>query len=268
VFRRLLFTLVCALPVLAGVEEDWKELYNLALRAAASKDYPRAEAIYVKALQTAEIFGKADVRVASTLEGQANLLLMENKLAEAEDSARRAVAIYAVSPGSDSLEYAEVELVLARTLVNAGKYQPALQSLQWALPLFESKLGPSAGPTADTICLEGTVNRQLKLYASAEAPLKRCAELRQEEAGVSTPEFAETQNSLALVYQHLGKYKEADRLFAYAAKIREITLGLMSPEHAETLEEYAVLLHQMGRDDDARKKERLAAVIRAHAGKK
>ena len=113
--------IACALTVQAGVDEDWKELYNLALRAVASKDYARAETIYAKALHDAEIFGKEDVRVASTLQGQAWLLRLEKKSAEAEDATRRAMAIYAKSSGVESTEYAQLQLDLAGILTDEAK---------------------------------------------------------------------------------------------------------------------------------------------------
>jgi len=129
-------------------------------------------------------------------------------------------------------------------------------------------VGPDDVETADAICMQGDAFRLLKMYASAEAPLKRCADLRVDNNGVGTAEFGEAANSLALVYQHLGQYKEADRYFTYAAKIREIALGIMSPALADTLEAHALLLHQLGRDAEAKQKERMASAIRARTGKK
>jgi len=272
VLRIRIFTfflsLACAIPLVAGVDDDWQNLYSQALHAAALKDYPKAETLYGRALHEAEIFGKDDARVASTLQGQAAMLRSEKKLTDAEDAARRAVSIYDVNPGEDSLEYAGVQFALAGVLFDEGKYQPALQSIQKALPVLEEHLGPNAGDVIDATCLQGDTYLSLKLYASAEAPLKRCEELRLGDGGVGTPEFGETANSLALVYEHLGKYTEADRYFTSAAKIREHSLGIQSPELADTLEAHAVLLHQLGRDAEAKDLEKMAATIRAHAGRK
>jgi tetratricopeptide (TPR) repeat protein len=152
--------------------------------------------------------------------------------------------------------------------MDEAKYQPALQSILLVLPIFENSLGPNDANTADALCLEGDAYRQVNLFASAEKPLKRCADLRAENGGVATPAFGEAANSLALVYQHLGEYQESDRYFRYAAKIREQTLGIQSPELAETLEAHAVLLRQLGRVDEAKQYEHMAAAIRAHAVRK
>jgi tetratricopeptide (TPR) repeat protein len=253
---------------MGGVDEDWKLLYGQAVKAVSIKDYAKAEATYDKALREAEVFGKNDIRVASTLQGLATLLQSEKKLAEAEDAASRGVTIYSSNPGDESMEYAQSEFVLAGILIDEGKYQPALQSLEKVLPLFERGKGPNPGSEADATCMLGDVYRLLKSFGSAEPLLKRCAELRLENDGIDTPGFGEAANSLAIVYQHLGKYREADSYFTYAAKIRERTLGIDSLQLAETLEAHAILLHQLGRDADAKKNEKMAAAIRSHSGKK
>lgn len=260
--------IVCALPLLAGVDEDWQNLYSQAANAASLKDYVKAEALYSKALKEAELFGKGGPRVATTLQGLANLQRLEKHLPEAEESARQAVAILATNPGEDSLEFGQGESTLAAIQMDEGKYQAALDAVQRALPLIEGGLGPDDTATADAICTEGDVLRLLKMYASAQQPLKRCADLWADHYGVNTAGFGEAANSLALVYQHLGNYKEADRYFSYAAKIREITLGITSPQLADTLEAYALLLHRMGRDAEAKQKERMAAAIRGRGERK
>ena len=163
-----------------------------------------------------------------------------------------------------SLEYGESQSTLAGVLVGEGKYQPALLSIQSALPLLEQRLGPDATIVADAICMQGDVYRALARYADAEGPLRRCAELRADDRGVASPAFGEAANSLAMVYQHLGKYDDADRYFNFAGKIREQSLGIQSLELAETLEAHALLLHRLGRDTEAKQKERLAAAIRSH----
>jgi tetratricopeptide (TPR) repeat protein len=261
-------TLVCALPVLGAAADEWRNLYSLAVNAAAVRDYAKAEAIFSRALRDAELFGKSDPRVGTTLQGVASLQHSEKRLTEAEENARRAVSIFTNNPGDESIEFGQGEFTLASILMDEGKYQRALDAVRKALPLIEGSLGPSDTATADAICVEGDAFRLLKMYASAEPPLKRCADMRADSNGVNTAEFGEAANSLAVVYQNLGEYQEADRYFTYAAKIREITLGITSPALADTLEAHALLLHQLGRESEAKKKERMAAAIRARNGKK
>jgi tetratricopeptide (TPR) repeat protein len=261
-------TLVCVLPVLGGANEEWKNLYSLGVSAAAVRDYAKADAIFSRALRDAELFGKADPRVGTTLQAMASLQRSEKRLAEAEENARRAVSIFTNNPGDESVEFGQGEFTLASILMDEGKYQPALDAVRKALPLIEGYLGPTDTATADATCVEGDAFRVLKMYASAEALLKRCADMRADSNGVNTAEFGEAANSLAMVYQNLAKYQEADRYFTYAAKIREITLGITSPALADTLEAHALLLRQLGRESEAKQREHMAAAIRAHNGKK
>ena len=127
-----MLTIVCVLPVWAGLDDDWRNLYSLASNAVALKDYPKADALYSKALQDAELFGKADLRVATTLRGQASLQHSEKRLTEAEDTARRALGILITNPGQDSIEYGQGQFTLAGILLDEGKYQPALDAIRKA----------------------------------------------------------------------------------------------------------------------------------------
>lgn len=260
----MLFTL----PAFAGVDDDWRNLYSQAQYAAVSKDYAKAEAIYNKALHEAERFGSDDVRVASTLQGLGVTLRREKRLTDAEGDLERAVSIYSTNPGDDSLEFALAQTDLAGVLTDEGKYQPALQSLTLALPIFDHKLAPEDNQIAAALCMQGDTYRMLKMYSRAEVPLRRCADIRADDGGVGTAEFGEAANSLAIVYQFTGKYAEADLYFNYAETIRVTSLGFLSPEFAATLEAHAILLHQLGQDKEAKDKEKLAAQIRSHTSRK
>lgn len=264
----MLVLAVTALPLAAGIDDDWKSYFTAAQQSAARKDFAHADLLYRRALKTAELFGDTDPRVGTTLEGFGTTLRGEKKLQEAETTLRRAMEILATDPGEDSAEYARCHFDLAGVLMDEGKYNPALESLKRALGTFMEKLGPHDVNTATAYCMQGDSYRMLKNYSSAEPALKRCAEMRSDDGGIGTPEFGEAANSLALVYQNLGKYSAADTYFNLAAKVREITLGILSPELADTLEAHSTLLHQLGRDDEAKRKARLAATIRAHVKNK
>ncbi len=265
----LLASVLLALPLFGSVDDTWKDLYSQAQRASAIKDYAKSEEIYKKALHEAERFGDNDVRVASTSEGLGVALRYEKKFTEAEAAAQRAVTIYFATTGTDSLEYADAQFDFADILIAEGKLDQALQSLGRLLPVFDRNFGPSDVKTAAALCMQGDAFRTLKRYASAEIPLKRCADIREEDAGVVTPEFGEAANSLAIVYQHLGKYSLADSYFKYPEIILERSPeGILNPQLADALEAHAAVLRQLGREEEAKKKEKLASAIRAHTGRK
>lgn len=264
----LVLTLACTLPVLNAADDEWRNLYSLGINATALHDFAKADAVFARALHDALLFGKDNPRVGTVLVGMVSLQRQEKHLPEAEGNARRAVEIFDINPGDGSTEYGQAEFALAGVLMDQGKYQLAHDTLVKALPLLEAHMGLGDVTTADATCMQGDTDLFLKMYASAEPLLKRCADLRADRNGVNTAEFGDAANSLALVYQRLGQYKQADLYFNYAAKIREITLGIMSPQLADTLEAYALLLRQLGRDGEASDKQRMAAAIRAHAAKK
>jgi tetratricopeptide (TPR) repeat protein len=268
--KYVVFALALAwvLPLLRAADDQWQNLSSLAVNATTFGDFGKADAIFARALHDAELFGKEGPRAATVLQAMAVLRRKEKRLPEAEESARHAVTIFGNNPGDQSMEFAQAQVTLSGVLLDEAKYQPALDAVNRALPIIQANSSINDVNLSDAICLQGNVYRLLKTYASAETPLKRCADMRADNNGVNTPEFGEAANSLALVYQHRGEYKEADRYFTYAAKIREVSLGIMSPALADTLEAHALLLRQLGRDAEAKDKEHMAATIRAHLGKK
>ena len=267
-FATLLLTLVAAIPLTAGVEDDYNDAFNQARAAEVQKDYATAEKLYRRALTDAELFGKDDPRVATTAQFLAGVLSKQKRYTEAEDLLTRATQIFSTNPGSGTVDFGRANFDLAGVLMAEGKYDAAVQPLAKALPIFNNLLDPKDSNIADALCLQGDAFRMLKRYGSAESPLKRCADLRSEDGGVNTVEFGDAANSLALVYEHIGKLPQADTYFKFAAKIRENTLGILSPELADTLEAHAALLRQMGRTAEAVQKEKLAATIRARNAKK
>ena len=90
-------------------------------------------------------------------------------------------------------------------------------------------LGESSLKTATVLCMIGDAYRFQKSYGEAEAPLRRCADIRESDGGVQNPELADALHSLALSYEGEGKYALAEPRFRLAEKIREGTLGIMSP---------------------------------------
>ncbi len=268
--RIIALTLICAVPVLGGADDEWQTLYSLALNAACCPGLRESG----RHLQPG-VAGRRAVRQSGSesgvhttgdwraCSGRKSICLKRKRM--------RSCGKHTTSPRIPAIrapEYARAAFTLAGILSDEGKYQPALDAVRRALPLIEGSLGPRDTVTADAICMEGDAFRLLRMYASAQPPLRRCADMRADSNGVNTAEFGEAANSLATVYQHLGQYKEADRYFTYAAKIREVTLGITSPALADTLEAHALLLRQLGRDGEAKQKERMAAAIRAHTGSK
>jgi tetratricopeptide (TPR) repeat protein len=260
----LLALAVLCLPAIAtaqGVEEVWNNLIARGLRESGAKEYSKAEGTFLQALHEAERFGTDDSRVGSTLTNMGLNYRHEKKSAEAESAFRRALAIIEKTSEDDSQEVAEADFNLASAMVDQGRTAPALPLIQKALNVFESALGGFHQKTGDTLCLLGDAYRSQKSYQEAENPLRRCADIRQANGGVSDLDFAEALHSLALVYMSDGKYALAEPRFTLAEKIREKNLGITSPLLAQTMEDHAVLLKKLGRDPEAARLNAMAAAI-------
>ena len=118
--RVLPMLVLAALPLLATTDEDWRALYYKGQQLAVEKSFARAESVYAEALNKAELFGKDDVRVASTEQALGETLRGDKKLSDAEAALQRAVNIYAVTPGDSSIEFAEAQFDLAGVLLDEG----------------------------------------------------------------------------------------------------------------------------------------------------
>jgi tetratricopeptide (TPR) repeat protein len=243
-------------------EDAWKNVSLKALYAAGGKDYAKAEEFFLKAVHEAERFGPMDPRVGTTLNSLGLVYRAEKKFSEAESVDRRALTILEKTYGEDSIDVGNVNYNVASVLIDQGKSPAALPFLEKSLAIYERQFGGNSIKTASVLCMMGDSYRAQKFWQQAEAPLKRCAQIREADGGIVNADLGEALNSLALVYMQQGKYALADSQFKLAEKIRERTLGIMSPELADTLEVHASMLKQMGRDQEADKDSTLAAAIR------
>jgi tetratricopeptide (TPR) repeat protein len=249
-----------ATPQEAG--EGWKKLIIDASYAEGAHDYPTAEQIYLKALHEAERFGPADVRVGTTLSGLCGAYLAATKMSEATNACRRALVILESTNGAESIEVAEVNFKLARAAAGQDRYADALPLTQTALATYVRLLGGASLKTADVLCTLGDAYRALKSFREAEAPLRRCADIRETQGGIQNPALADALHSLALTYVGQGRYELAEPRFKLAEKIRESALGITSPLLARTLEDHAASLQTIGRLQEARELLKMATAIR------
>jgi tetratricopeptide (TPR) repeat protein len=239
----------------------WKSLMARGLNQDNEKDYAKAELTYLQALKEAERFGADDSRVATTESSLALTYRHQKKFAEAESSSRRALAIIEKMSDADGMDEADANLSLAAAMVGGGHEAQAVPIILKVLDVYQSAVGGFHQKTADALCLLGDAKRLDKNFLEAEQPLRRCADIRQSNSGMSDLEFADALHSLALAYMGSGKYALAEPRFTLAEKIREKNLGITSPLLAQTMEDHAVLLKKLGRDTEAARLSAMAAAI-------
>jgi tetratricopeptide (TPR) repeat protein len=265
---RLLITASAAIAFLtaapaAGAQDErpWKDSVLVALNAAAVHDYSKAEQGLVKAVREAESFGPNDVRVGSTLNSLGLVYRAEKKFSEAEAAYRRALLIMEATYG-ESIDVGNVNFNIAGVMFDQGHQADALPNVRKTLAIYEKLLGDSSLKTAAALCMEGDAYRIMKRYPEAETSLRRCADIREMDAGLESNELADALYSLALTLIGEGKFSAAEPRLAIAERIREKTLGITNPLLAQTMEDHAAVLKELGRDKQAEKLTTIAAAIR------
>jgi tetratricopeptide (TPR) repeat protein len=248
-------------------EDTWKDLVTQGQHAAASREYATAEPIFLKAVHEAERFGMDDWRVGVTLESLGQVYTAEKKFGEAEGAYRRALEIVGKTDDSDNEQAANVNFDMANLMFTANRLSEALVYARKALTSYETSLGGTSLQTAAALCLIGDSLRTMKNFIDAEAPLKRCADIREADGGIDDAELAGALHSLALTYAGDGKYALAEPRFKLAEKIRESKLGLTSPLLAQTMEDHAAMLRTLGRTKEAERLSLLSAAIRRNEKK-
>jgi tetratricopeptide (TPR) repeat protein len=248
-------------------EDTWKDLVTQGQHAAAVGEYAKAEPIYLKAVHEAERFGAEDWRVGVTLESLGQVYTAEKKFSEAEGAYRRALGIVVQANGSDTREAANVNFDIANLMFADSRLSEALVYGRKALSSYETSLGGTSLQTAAALCLIGDSLRTMKNFIDAEAPLKRCADIREADGGIDDADLAEALHSLALTYVGDGKYALAEPRFKLAEKIREGKLGLTSPLLARTMEDHAAMLRKLGRTKEAERLMLLSSAIRRNEKK-
>jgi tetratricopeptide (TPR) repeat protein len=242
-------------------ERLWKHFVGDALQAAGEHDYPKSEQFFVKALHEAENFGPGDIRVGITLNTQGLVYRAEKKYGESEAAYRRALVIMETAYG-ESIDVGNVNFNIASVMFDQGRQTDALPNLSKALVIYEKLLGDGSLKTAAALCLEGDAYRLMKRYPEAETVLRRCADIREMDAGLESNDLADAVYSLALTYVGEGKFSAAEARLRLVETIREKTLGITNALLAQTMEDHAAALRELGRDREAGKLTTMAAAIR------
>ncbi len=254
-------------PVAVDAPTLWQSLVAGGVQAARARDFASSEELLQKALKVAATFPAGDARTGTTFNTLGLVYKEERKYGEAEKTFEQALGILLRAYGPDSLDVGNVNFNIASVLLVQGHYEEALPYIEKSRAVYSKILGPRSLKSASALCMVGEAYRNLKRFNEAEAPLKQCADMREESGGVENGELSDALYNLALVYEHQGKYALADPRLKLAEKIRELTYGVTSPEFAEALEAHAALLKLMGRDQEAKRDETMAAAVRSRENK-
>ncbi len=188
--------------------------------------YREARPLLDQALQLDEE-NADDLTVAETLLDLSQLFSWQGDLAAAEQSARRAVALFEKHHGPDHPRVAAGLNALGNTLQLQDKLDEALVAHGRALAIRQA--APVAGPElAASLHNLAIVYFFLENYPKAEEYYLQAAELELRHSGPDSPGYATSLHTLAIVYQEMDQLEKALELEKQATAIREKTLG---PDH-------------------------------------
>lgn len=158
------------------------------------------------------------------------------------------------------------ELARAQTLTNraaaqrkAGDLSGAIESLQEAVTLRETALGPDAPAVASTLTSLAGAYVDADDNAAAEPLLRRALAIREKAHGADDLRTALSRNNLALLLAAEGRSAEAELLYLQAIAVLQDD---NSEDLATVLDNYAALLADTGRMKEAAATEERAAAIR------
>jgi CHAT domain-containing protein/Tfp pilus assembly protein PilF len=131
-------------------------------------------------------------------------------------------------------------------LLDAGKYDEAIEPCQRALAIHEKALGSEHPAVAISLNNLAEVHRVRGDYAKAELLYRRALAIDEKALGIESLDVASDLNGLAELYRAKGEYAKAEPLYQRALAIREKAHGGEHPEVATVLNNLALLYYSKG----------------------
>jgi tetratricopeptide (TPR) repeat protein len=204
---------------------------------------------YVVAIGDA--FGERHARYAGALDDLAQARLREGRLREAEDAARRALAIRQSPPSPDRPELAQSLNTLGLIEAALGKTVDARAALEQALALREAALPADHPDIAVSLTNLAALYQSQGQTARAERLFRRALDMEERAPPQERAALSQTLNNLAFLYKETGRLDEAERLYERALALRLAARPDGDPSVATSLNNLGMLHLSRGRDEDA-----------------
>lgn len=172
---------------------------------------------------------------ASLMSMKADILREEGRLEEAEEFARRALALQDQEGSEESPELAVTLNGLGSILHDQQNYKFAVKHYMRALSVNLKTVGTMHPETAATYNNLGNVYQDSGDDEAAERYYKKCLEIQQNLFDQQTPgpELAASYNNIATIFVRQERFQEAERLLIKAVDVvRAAGLPSGSPERA------------------------------------
>lgn len=189
---------------------------------------------------------------AALMAMKADILREEGRLEEAEEFARRALALQEEAGGEASPELAVTLNGLGSILHDQKNYKFAVKHYMRALSVLLKTVGTMHPETAATYNNLGNVYQDSGDDEAAERYYRKCLEIQKQlfEKQTPGPELAASYNNIATIFVRHERFQEAEQLLITAVDVvRAAGLPSGSPDRAiyeENLAEIRDRLHKNG----------------------
>jgi tetratricopeptide (TPR) repeat protein len=232
-----------------GNPRDWKDSLQAGLVQHYAGHFAEAEVLLRSALTESRRQGDT-IETAETLNHLGDVYLSEDRLADAEDAFREALALYKQS-ASPEIGAVVALRSLGTTLALEGRQDKAISTLNDALRQAKTSFPSNDELAAEILNSLGMAYTQRRNFNKAEALFLEVVRIKSTTGGNDFA-TANALNNLAQIHREQRKYTEAEREYRQCL---EITIALMGPTHPEvaiTRGSLGMLYLRMGRLDDAK----------------
>jgi tetratricopeptide (TPR) repeat protein len=213
-----------AAPVEGSVTVGASSVQQAADRALLFEEYPRAESLYLRAINETS-GGDKNVNL---LDGLGESYLWQGKFDLANKQLTRAAAIGAKNADSKALEYANVLDDLSWLYLAIGKDDKAVDVCQRAIEI-RRKEAPGSIYLAESIEHLSTMYDTQGLFQKASDLLVEAIGIRRAAQDANVRGIADDTGKLAVLAQKEGNPGQAQKLFAQELEMKQATQAVLQP---------------------------------------
>jgi tetratricopeptide (TPR) repeat protein len=202
-------------------------------------------------------------QLAVALNSHSITLYSKGHYGQAEVLVRKALAIDALTIGTDHSDYATHLNHLAIILLAQGRYFEAEPLYRQSLEISASTIGTDHEDYATQLNNHAGVLQELGQYVLAEGVFRRVLAIDASSIGKAHPAYATHLNNLAGAVRKQGRFSEAERLYLEVLAVDKSTIGPSHPDYATHLNNLAGAVEALGRYTEAEALFRQALAIGA-----
>ena len=246
---------------LVVLDESVANVEELARIKAGLGNLERSEALYRRTLVLRSAAPASDPSgsVAGSIQDHrrlAQVLLAENKFADAEQEAQLAISLRntSVSTGAVSPKSADIaddNAVLANIYETEQKWAPAAGVWETVVALQADAFGDDSLRLADTLDSLARCRYQLESYGQAESALRRALAVRELNLGPTSAEVAHNADQLGTLLFHTKRFADAEPFYRRSLNILQSLLEPGNSILARSYDNLAVTEAMLEKLDEA-----------------